>query len=123
MIQDIGKSPLPARCGQGLVSATVVEGEPLHVRAWQLLAAGDTYVYEINDAGEPVPNGSGCHKEGSVSDYVDFFIDRARHERVLLIKQRRNAGDEEVEVTTARDLVKIHGAGCDELRPLVGPVK
>jgi hypothetical protein len=117
VIENVGRSPLPARCGQGLVSTTLIEGEPLHIRTWQLLAAGVAWEYETNDAGETEGTGWHCADEGSVSDYIDFFIDRARHERVLLIKQRINGGDE-AEVTVSGGLVRIHGAGCDEQRSM-----
>jgi hypothetical protein len=117
VIENLAFDREPGKCGQWSAWETVMGGEPLHVHVTYLLTAGMAFVDEVNDAGDVVVNGWHCAHEGSESDLTDFFIDRARHERVLLVKQHNSGGDE-AEVTVAGGFVRIHGAGCDEQRSM-----
>jgi hypothetical protein len=119
VIENVGLGPAPEKCGQFSTWETVVGGEPLHVRLTHLISAGMAFDQAIDDAGEPVMLGWHCAREGSESEITDLFIDRARHERALVVTQHLS-GEDEAEVTASGGAVRIHGAGCDERRPLGG---
>jgi hypothetical protein len=119
VLEDVALGREPERCGQFSAWETVVGGEPLHVRVTHLISAGIAFDEEIDDAGEKVTVGFHCAREGSESDLTDFFIDRARHARALTVTQH-STGEDDAEVTAAGGKARIHGAGCDEQRPLGG---
>jgi hypothetical protein len=117
VLEDVAIGKQPERCGQGVASETLVEGDPLHVHVMYLITAGREAVREIDDAGEPEIIGWQCGLEGSETVDTDLFIDRARHEIVLVVTQHME-GAMAAEVTASAGVVRIRGAGCDEQLPL-----
>jgi hypothetical protein len=101
-------------CGVGSATATVVdEKDPLHVQLVHVISVGQEFDRVVDDAGDEQVVGWHCGGEGGEAEVMDVFVDRAKRERVLAVKQDLT-GQTPAVVVKKGGGVTVAGGGCEE---------
>jgi len=113
----VSVSPRPyGACGVGSATVDVVDDkDPVHVQIVHIISVGQEFDHEVDDAGEDQIVGYHCGGEGGESEVLDVFIDRAKRERVLFVRQDLT-GQTPAVVVKKGGGVTVAGGGCDEKR-------